>query len=76
MANLSDYLDKELWVVIGNTILSYSLWADDRILISDSIHRLRKQLKGLNKFCSKNQILVNFIKTKLIWFIMSNQCGI
>ena len=55
MADLSNYLDKEFGVVIGNTILAHLLWADDLILISDSIHGLRKQLKGLTKFCSKNK---------------------
>ena len=68
IADLSDYLDKEFGVVIGNTILAHLLWADDLILISDSIHGLRKQLKGLYNFCSKNQMLVNFIKTKLMVF--------
>ena len=68
MANLSDYLDNEFRVVIGDTILAHFLQADDLISISDSIDRLRKQLEGLNKFCSKNQMLVNFIKTKVMVF--------
>ena len=68
MQDLSDYLKKEFGVVIGNTILAHLLWADDLILISDSLMGIKKQLKGLMKFCSKNQMMVNAIKTKIMIF--------
>ena len=68
MADLSTYLKNEFGVVMGEYILAHLLWADDLILISDSLHGIRMQLKGLAKFCSNNQMLVNELKTKIMCF--------
>ena len=44
------------------------LWADDLILVSDSSYGLQKQLDGLQKFCSRNMMIVNELKTKVMVF--------
>ena len=59
MADLSDYLKSEFGVNIGSTILAHILWADDLILLSDTLGGIQKQLDGLKHFCSKNQMSVN-----------------
>ena len=68
MADMSDYLAKKFGIVTGNKILAHLLWADDLILLSDTIKGQNRQLKGLSKFCSKNQMLINLIKTKSMVF--------
>ena len=66
--DISDYLKKEYGIVMGNTILAHLLWADDLILISDNLNGIKRQLDGLKLFCSKNQMIVNAIKTKIMVF--------
>ena len=68
MADLSDYLKSEFGVTIGSTILAHILWADDLILLSDTLGGIQKQLDGLKHFCSKNQMSVNELKTKIMVF--------
>ena len=48
--------------------MAHLLWADDLVLISDSESGLQKQLDGLSKFCSKNLMIVNELKTKVLVF--------
>ena len=68
LADLSEFLYKEVGVCIGNAIIAHLLWADDLILFSDSIKGLQKQLNGLFRFCSTNMMIVNELKTKLMIF--------
>ena len=68
MSDLSTYLSTEVGIVISNEIIAHILWADDLILFSDSPVGLQKQLDGLLKFCSKNKIIVNETKTKVMCF--------
>ena len=42
------------------------LWVDDLILVSD--YGLQKQLDGLQQFCSRNMMIVNKLKTKVMVF--------
>ena len=44
LADMSDFLYKEVGVCIGGSILAHLLWADDLILFSDSLNGLQKQL--------------------------------
>ena len=53
---------------ISETIMAHLLWADDWVLISDSESGLQKQLDGLSKFYSKNLMIVNELKTKVLVF--------
>ena len=44
------------------------LWADDLILVADSKEGLQAQFDGLYQFCSKFQLIVNTLKTKVLVF--------
>ena len=68
LADLSDYLYKEVGVCIGQTIIAHLLWADDLILFSDTVEGLQRQLNGLYNFCSENMLIVNQVKTKVMVF--------
>ena len=68
MSDLSDYLRNEVAKCINDIIIAHMLWADDLILISDSSYGLQKQLDGLRQFCSKNMMIVNELKAKVIVF--------
>ena len=68
ISDLGDFLHKQVGVCIGDTILSHLLWADDLILFSDSLAGIQKQLDGLFGFCSKNRMIVNELKTKIMLF--------
>ena len=68
MSDLSDYLHFEFGVVAGDLILAHLLWADDLVLLSDSISGIKKQLSGLQKFCSDNYMIINELKTKVMCF--------
>ena len=63
MSDLYDYLKAEVGVCMGSLIILYLLWADDLILISNSVEGLQRQLDGLFTFCSDNHTVVNEIKT-------------
>ena len=73
MSDLSDYLKAEFGILIGEEILTHLLWADDLILISDSLNGLKKQLAGLDQFCRNNQMLINELKTKFMVFGCRNK---
>ena len=68
MADTGEYLNKSFGVCIEEIIIFHLLWADDFILISDSIQGLQKQLNGLLIYCSKNLIVANEVKTKYMIF--------
>ena len=68
LADLGEYLTKHVGLCISDTIVAHLLWADDLVLISDSEQGLQKQLDGLQKFCSKNLMIVNELKTKVLVF--------
>ena len=53
MSDLSEYLRNEFGVPIGDMIMVHLLWADDLILISDTLDGIKKQLNGLKIFCEK-----------------------
>ena len=50
------------------------LWADDLILISDSVNGLQKHLNGLYKICKMNLTIVNEIKIKCMAFGKIKKC--
>ena len=68
LSDLGDFLNKEFGVCLGDTVLAHLLWADDLILFSDSLKGIQKQLDGLYKFCCKNRMVVNELKTKMMVF--------
>ena len=68
MADIGKYLNKDFGVCIEAIIIVHLLWADDLILISDSIQGLQKQLNCLLIYCSKNLMVANKVKTKYMIF--------
>ena len=68
LSDLSAFLFDKHGVCIGDSILAHILWADDLVLFSDSISGIQKQLDGLFSFCSKNMMIVNELKTKMMVF--------
>ena len=64
MSDLNTYSSAEVGIAISNEIIAHILWGDDLILFSDTPTGLQKQLNGLLKFCSKNRLIVNELKTK------------
>ena len=47
LADLDEYLCKEVGVCKGDTIIAHLLWAEDLILVTDSIKGLQKQMASL-----------------------------
>ncbi len=69
LVNLYKYLTTEVGDELSTAIITYSLYADDLILVSDSVEGLQKLLlDGLFLFCKKWQMIVNFTKTTLLVF--------
>ena len=66
LADLGDYLKKEVGICIDNEILAHILFADDLVLISETAEGLQRQLDGLHKFCSDNLMIVNEIKKNIL----------
>ena len=73
MADLSEYLYTEVGICLGDSIVAHLLWADDLILLSDSVNGLQKQLNGLFRFCSDNMMIVNEMKTKVMVYGPANK---
>ena len=59
MSYLIEYLSKQFGVVVSDNIVKHILWGDDLILLFDTVDGLQRQLHGLEKFCSRNEIIVN-----------------
>ena len=68
ISDLGNFLNDKFGVCLGDIVISHLLWADDLILFSDSLIGIQKQLDGLYQFCSKNRMIVNELKTKLMVF--------
>ncbi len=68
LADLYKYLTTEVGVELSTAIITYILYADDLILVSDSVEGLQKLIDGLFSFCKKWHMIVNLTKTKIIVF--------
>ena len=66
MSDLSEYLSKQFGVGVSDDIVMHILWGDDLILFLI-------QFMGLEKFCSRNKIIVNETKTKAMSFGATGQ---
>ena len=73
MPYLREYLSKQFGVVVSDNIVMHKLWEDDLILLFDTVDGLRRQLHGIEKFCSRNEIIVNETKTKAMSFGATGQ---
>ncbi len=69
LSDLCDSLSNRYGVVIdAETILTHLFWADDLILLSESADGLQAQIDNLHTFCSKWQMIINNLKTKVLIF--------
>ena len=68
LKDLASDLDPELGIKVYNNFLAHVLWADDLFLVSDSAIKLQHQLDNLGAYCSKWQLVVNTMKTKILTF--------
>ena len=66
--DLKTYLDEYTGVVLNEELILHLLWADDLILVSNNTCDSQNQLNGLSQYCKPNQMLVNCIKTKCLYF--------
>ena len=66
LSDVKDYLDEYTGICLEEEILIHELFADDLYLVSDMTVNSQKQLNGLRKFCSPNQMIANTIKTKFM----------
>ena len=68
LGDLKPYLHLDHGIVLGDQVIAHLLWADDMVLFADSPEGLQAQLNGLFKFCSRFQLIVNELKTKVMIF--------
>ena len=68
LADLINYLHLDCGIVLDDEVIAHILWADDLVLMSDTPGGLQRQLDGLFLFCSKYQLIVNELKTKIMIF--------
>ena len=69
MSDLPKKLNLENSVSIGENVqLNCIMWADDIIILSDSVEGLNDKLKSLNTYCINNDLKVNLDKTKCMTF--------
>ncbi len=66
LSDLSEGLRPDLGVCISDMLLSHLLWADDLFLVSTSSSNLQQQINNLERYCSKWQLVVNTLKTKIL----------
>ena len=72
MPDLSDYLFKELGVVIEKDSMTHILWAHDLILFSDTTKDLQRCLDDLQTFCSNNEVIC--AKARKTTFSIQTEC--
>ena len=68
LGDLKQFLDENFGVSLDDELLVHLLWADDLALIANSASGLQKLLDGLFSFCTKSQMIVNEMKTKVMIF--------
>ena len=53
---------------MGDTNLFSLLYADDTILLAESVKEMQQALNGLSSYCKKKKLVININKTKVIVF--------
>ena len=66
LADLKEHLDNLYGINLYDQLIVHLLWADDLVLMSDTPSGLQTQLDGLFTFCSRYQMIVNQLKTKIM----------
>ena len=68
LSDLRDYLNEKCGIVVDNDILLHLLWADDLIIVANSTADLQNSIDLLYKYCSRWQLILNVLKTKIMLF--------
>ena len=76
LSDVKSYLSIEFGIIFEDEVIVHILWADDLVLLADNPEGLQEQLNGLYRFCSKYQMIVNELKTKvMIYGKHDNACS-
>ncbi len=76
LSDLHEYLSKEAGIELSAAIIFYILYADDLILIADSVEGLQMLLDGLFSFCKKWHMIVSLTTTTVMIFNKKNVANI
>ena len=68
LSKLLNFCDNSQKIQIGNCYINHLLYADDLVLVSDSVIGLQRLLNKLSLFCDNSGLLVNISKTKTLVF--------
>ena len=68
LSDLRLYINEKCGIVVDNDILSHILWADDLIIVANSPAHLQNSIHSLCKYCSRWQLILNVLKTKIMLF--------
>jgi len=71
LADMREYLNKTCGIKLDSEdelLIAHILWADDLILFAESAQELQTLIDNVYDFCSKWQLLVNGIKSKVMIF--------
>ena len=55
-------------IPLGNFFIKYLQFADDLVIICESVQELQTQINNLVEYCSKNELKINASKTKVMIF--------
>ena len=66
LSDLPAYLNAADGIEIDGTVFTHLLYADDIVLISESVNGLQNSIEALHKFCGKWHLIVNTAKTKVM----------
>ena len=68
LCDIRNYLNEKCGVILNDNILLHLLWADDMIIVSNSASDLQNSINNLANYCSKWQLVLNVLKTKVMIF--------
>ncbi len=68
LKDLGSHLNSDCGVLMYQKIITHLLWADDLFIVSTSHSDMQSQLNCLQTYCSKWQLVVNTMKTKILVF--------
>ena len=66
LSDIPSYLKAVNGIEIDGTVFTHLLYADDIVLISESVNGLQNSINSLHNFCAKWHLIVNTAKTKVM----------
>ena len=55
-------------ILLGNLLIKYLQFADDLVIICESVEELQTQINNLVEYCATNKLTINSLKTKVMIF--------